>query len=250
MDAAEWERNLVSGIAADPGGAAVAALKPAFSIALAAVGEEGVDADLMNWGATALDSGINGSDPSYGLPDFLGDSGKIADLKGFTKTATELEGASIIADAVGSANEFAERGAALSNPLLQVFPPPDLAPLSAPSLSNGLANPSIGALGTGVRDLQPGARRPHRYANRPPEQVEAAIVAAKREKPGWGARKTTLLKRVLSGDPDVDYRAFRIAGARTLGPHASMIKASATAPALGPSSSSLSPRASLLSSLR
>jgi hypothetical protein len=27
------------------------------------------------------------------------------------------------------------------------------------------------------------------YANQLPEQIEAAIVAAKREKPNWGARK-------------------------------------------------------------
>ena len=32
-------------------------------------------------------------------------------------------------------------------------------------------------------------RRPFRYANQLPEQIEAAIVAAKREKPNWGARK-------------------------------------------------------------
>lgn len=33
------------------------------------------------------------------------------------------------------------------------------------------------------------ARRPFRYANQLPEQVEAAIVTAKKEKPHWGARK-------------------------------------------------------------
>src|ERR1700753_3651313 len=43
-------------------------------------------------------------------------------------------------------------------------------------------------------------RRPHRYANQLPEQLEAAIVAAKREKPNWGARKIRerLLRRLPS----------------------------------------------------
>jgi len=42
------------------------------------------------------------------------------------------------------------------------------------------------------------ARRPFRYANQLPEPVEAAIVAAKREKPHWGARKIRerLLRRL------------------------------------------------------
>ncbi len=31
-----------------------------------------------------------------------------------------------------------------------------------------------------------GPRRPHRYANQLPDQIEAAIVAAKREKPNLG----------------------------------------------------------------
>ena len=35
----------------------------------------------------------------------------------------------------------------------------------------------------GLEGLSDRARRPHRYANQLPEQVEAAIVAAKREKP-------------------------------------------------------------------
>ena len=44
------------------------------------------------------------------------------------------------------------------------------------------------------------ARRPHRYANQLPEQIEAAIVSAKREKPHWGARKIRepLLRRLPS----------------------------------------------------
>ena len=50
----------------------------------------------------------------------------------------------------------------------------------------------------GMEGLTDRARRPHRYANRLPEQVEAAIVAAKREKPAWGARKIRerLLRRL------------------------------------------------------
>ncbi len=41
----------------------------------------------------------------------------------------------------------------------------------------------------GLEGLHDRARRPVRYANQLPAQIEAAIVAAKREKPHWGARK-------------------------------------------------------------
>src|SRR5215813_3894623 len=43
-------------------------------------------------------------------------------------------------------------------------------------------------------------RRPHRYANQLPAPIEATIVAAKREKPYWGARKIheRLLRRLPS----------------------------------------------------
>ncbi len=41
----------------------------------------------------------------------------------------------------------------------------------------------------GLEGLRDRTRRPFRYANQLPEQVEAAIVTAKREKPHWGARK-------------------------------------------------------------
>ena len=41
----------------------------------------------------------------------------------------------------------------------------------------------------GVEGLSDCTRRPFRYANQLPEQVEAAMVAARREKPHWGARK-------------------------------------------------------------
>jgi transposase len=50
----------------------------------------------------------------------------------------------------------------------------------------------------GLEGLSDRARRPFRYANQLPEPVEAAIVAAKREKPNWGARKIRerLLRRL------------------------------------------------------
>jgi transposase InsO family protein len=50
----------------------------------------------------------------------------------------------------------------------------------------------------GVEGLSDRTRRPFRYANQLPEQVEAAIVAARREKPTWGARKIRerLLRRL------------------------------------------------------
>jgi transposase InsO family protein len=50
----------------------------------------------------------------------------------------------------------------------------------------------------GVEGLADRARRPFRYANQLPEPVEAAILAAKREKPHWGARKIRerLLRRL------------------------------------------------------
>jgi len=50
----------------------------------------------------------------------------------------------------------------------------------------------------GLDGLSDRARRPHRYANQLPAQVEAVIVAAKREKPHWGARKIheRLLRRL------------------------------------------------------
>ena len=50
----------------------------------------------------------------------------------------------------------------------------------------------------GLEGLSDRMRRPFRYANQLPEQIEAAIVAAKREKPHWGARKIRerLLRRL------------------------------------------------------
>ena len=53
----------------------------------------------------------------------------------------------------------------------------------------------------GLEGLSDRTRRPFRYANQLPEQIEAAIVAAKREKPHWGARKIRerLLRRLPHG---------------------------------------------------
>jgi transposase len=51
----------------------------------------------------------------------------------------------------------------------------------------------------GLEGLSDRTRRPFRYANQLPEPVEAAIVAAKREKPHWGARK--IRERLLRRSP-------------------------------------------------
>jgi transposase InsO family protein len=53
----------------------------------------------------------------------------------------------------------------------------------------------------GVEALCDRSRRPVRYANQLPPQIESQIVTLKREKPHWGARKIReLLVRRLSGD--------------------------------------------------
>jgi transposase InsO family protein len=51
---------------------------------------------------------------------------------------------------------------------------------------------------SGLEGLSDRTRRPFRYANQLPDQIEAAIVAAKKEKPHWGARKIRerLLRRL------------------------------------------------------
>jgi transposase InsO family protein len=54
---------------------------------------------------------------------------------------------------------------------------------------------------TGLEGLTDRSRRPVRYANQLPPQVEAQIVEFKRNKPHWGARKIReLLIRRLAGD--------------------------------------------------
>ena len=53
----------------------------------------------------------------------------------------------------------------------------------------------------GLEALTDRSRRPIRYANQLPWQIESLIVAAKRDKPHWGARKIReLLVRRLDGD--------------------------------------------------
>jgi transposase InsO family protein len=53
----------------------------------------------------------------------------------------------------------------------------------------------------GLEALTDRSRRPVRYANQLPPQIESVIVAAKRDKPHWGARKIReLLVRRLDGD--------------------------------------------------
>src|SRR4029079_12751410 len=53
----------------------------------------------------------------------------------------------------------------------------------------------------GLQALSDRSRRPVRYANQLPGQVESLIVSLKRNKPHWGARKIReLLLRRLPGD--------------------------------------------------
>ena len=53
----------------------------------------------------------------------------------------------------------------------------------------------------GLEALSDRSRRPVRYANQLPPQIEDVIVACKRNKPHWGARKIReLLVRRLDGD--------------------------------------------------
>src|SRR5438034_6753181 len=53
----------------------------------------------------------------------------------------------------------------------------------------------------GLSALSDRSRRPVRYANQLPQQVESLIVRLKAEKPHWGARKLReLLVRRLDGD--------------------------------------------------
>ena len=54
---------------------------------------------------------------------------------------------------------------------------------------------------SGLESLSDRSRRPVRYANQLPPQLESLIVSLKREKPHWGARKIReLLVRRLDGD--------------------------------------------------
>jgi transposase InsO family protein len=60
----------------------------------------------------------------------------------------------------------------------------------------------------GVDALSDRSRRPVRYANQLPDPIERMIVAAKRDKPHWGARKIReLLVKKLSGDVRIPARS-------------------------------------------
>src|SRR5438067_12278148 len=53
----------------------------------------------------------------------------------------------------------------------------------------------------GLEALTDRSRRPVRYANQLPQQVESMIISLKRDKPHWGAHKIReLLVRRLAGD--------------------------------------------------
>ena len=53
----------------------------------------------------------------------------------------------------------------------------------------------------GLEALNDRSRRPVRYANQLPQQIESLILTLKRDKPHWGARKIReLLVRRLSAD--------------------------------------------------
>ncbi len=60
----------------------------------------------------------------------------------------------------------------------------------------------------GLEALCDRTRRPVRYANQLPEQIERTIVRAKKDKPHWGARKIReLLVRKLAGDVRIPARS-------------------------------------------
>jgi transposase len=60
----------------------------------------------------------------------------------------------------------------------------------------------------GIEALCDRSRRPVRYANQLPVQIERLIVATKRDKPHWGARKIReLLVRKLAGDVRIPARS-------------------------------------------
>ena len=52
----------------------------------------------------------------------------------------------------------------------------------------------------GLEALSDRSRRPVRYANQLPAQIESLITTAKQEKPHWGAQDRELLLRQLDGD--------------------------------------------------
>jgi len=70
----------------------------------------------------------------------------------------------------------------------------------------------------GVISLCDRSRRPVRYANQLPGQIEQAIVQAKKDKPNWGARKVReLLVRRLAGDVRIPVHRARRSACRPQG---------------------------------
>src|ERR1700724_219887 len=60
----------------------------------------------------------------------------------------------------------------------------------------------------GLEALNDRSRRPVRYANQLPQQIESLILTLKRDKPHWGARKIReLLVRRLSADVRIPARS-------------------------------------------
>jgi transposase len=65
---------------------------------------------------------------------------------------------------------------------------------------------------SGVEALSDRSRRPVRYANQLPSQIESLIVTLKRDKPHWGARKIReLLVRRLDGDVRIPAKRLIVA---------------------------------------
>jgi hypothetical protein len=62
----------------------------------------------------------------------------------------------------------------------------------------------------GLEALSDRSRRPVRYANQLPAQIESQIVTLKQEKPHWGARKIReLMVRRLAGDVRIPAKSTR-----------------------------------------
>lgn len=69
----------------------------------------------------------------------------------------------------------------------------------------------------GLEALTERTRRPVRYANQLPDQIERAIIEWKRNKPHWGARKIReQLVRKLAGDVRIPARSMPCSTATAL----------------------------------
>jgi len=58
---------------------------------------------------------------------------------------------------------------------------------------------------TGAYALVDRSRKPHRFGNQLPEQLERTLVKIKREEPYWGARRVKKLIRNVSLNCTADY---------------------------------------------